>query len=399
MGLGGLVIVLGVFILGIFFGYKHRPESDKVAHILHMDPELAQASDEVDMEPFWKVWNLLNEKSPEATSVSNQDRIYGAISGLVASFKDPYTVFFPPAETKSFQESIQGAFEGVGMEVGIKDDILTVIAPLKDTPAYKAGIKSGDKILKIDDVVTSDLSVDQAIDKIRGKKGTTVKLTIFRTGEQNSKEISIVRDTIAIPTLDTNKRDDGIFVISLYNFSANSAELFRTALKEFSNSGSDKLILDMRGNPGGFLDAAIDMASWFLPEGDVVVSEDFGTNEKKTDHFSKGYNVFSDKLKMVVLVDGGSASASEILAGALQDHKRATLIGEKTYGKGSVQELLPVTDDTALKVTIAKWLTPNGISISKQGLTPDIEVKLSESDIKNKNDAQMNKAVEFLLKK
>lgn len=283
------------------------------------------------------------------------------------------------------------------MEVGIKDRVLTVIAPLKDTPAYHAGIKSGDKILKINETVTAGLSVEEAIKLIRGKKGTTVTLTIAREGAREPKEIKIVRDNIAIPTLDTEFRENRIFVIRLYSFSANATKLFRNALKEFIAAKTDKLILDLRGNPGGYLNAAIDMASWFVPGGKVIVTEDYGDKRPAEVFRSRGYDVFNEKLKMVVLIDGGSASASEILAGALQDHGKAKLVGTQSFGKGSVQEVVDITSDTILKITVAKWLVPNGASISEKGLTPDYEVEIKEKDADAKKDPQLDKAVEILL--
>jgi carboxyl-terminal processing protease len=283
------------------------------------------------------------------------------------------------------------------MEVGMKDKILTVIAPLKDTPAYKAGIKSGDKILKIDKTTTTNLSIDAAIKLIRGPKGTTVTLTILRDGMNQPQEIKIVRDTINIPTLDTEMRKDGIFVIKLYSFDANSANLFRDAMKKFVDSGTDKLLLDLRGNPGGYLDAAVDMASWFLPGNKVVVTEDYGGNKSPDVYRSKGYDIFTNKLKFVILMDGGSASASEILAGAMQDNGRAKLVGTQSFGKGSVQEVVNITKDTILKITVAKWLTPNGTSISEKGLTPDYPVEITQKDFDAKKDPQMDKAVQLLL--
>ncbi len=313
----------------------------------------------------------------------------------MSSLNDPYSVFFPPEEAKSFQETISGSFSGIGMEVGIKDKILTVVAPLKNTPSYKAGIKPGEKILKIDGKETNDMTVDKAISLIRGEKGTSVILTMYRDGDRKPREVTLVRDTIIIPTVETIKRDDGVFVISVYNFSANVATDFQNALKEFAQTNSDKLVIDLRGNPGGYLDAAISMASWFLPSGKTVVMEDFGNKTDKTIHRSLGYDVF-ENLKLVILVDEGSASASEIFAGALHDNKKALLVGEKTYGKGSVQELVPVTKDTSIKITIAKWLTPNGISISKEGIKPDYTVPITDKDVTDKVDPQMNKAVELL---
>lgn len=388
-----ILIVAVFFGLGIYIGFNNRPEISKVVNLSGKETSVNTTA---DFSPFWKVWNDINEKYPNAGKVSDQNKIYGAISGLLSSLNDPYSVFFNPDEAKLFEDNIQGNFGGVGMEVGIKNKILTVIAPLKDTPAYKANIKPGDKILKIDNTVTSGLSIEKAISLIRGNPGTTVSLTIFRDGYQEPKEIKIVRGVIDMPTLDTETRKDGIFVIRLYSFSANSADLFRNALKEFSKSGSDKLILDLRGNPGGYLDAAVDMSSWFLQGGKTVVTEDYGNNAKPKVHRSYGYNIFSNKLKFVILIDGGSASASEIFAGAMQDYKKAILVGDKSFGKGSVQEVLPVTTDTIVKITVARWLTPNGNSISEKGLTPDYEIHFTPKDVENKTDPQLNKAVELL---
>ena len=382
------------FFAGIYVGDINRPEIEKVLGISNKE---TQVITKTDFSPFWKVWNTLNEKYPSASKITDQDKVYGAIGGLVSSLNDPYSVFFTPDETKSFEEEIAGNFDGIGMEVGLKDKILTVIAALKDTPAYKANIKSGDKILKINDTVTSNLSIEQAIKLIRGPKGTTVTLSIFREGSDKPEEIKIVRDTINIPTLDTELRKDKIFVIKLYSFSANSANLFRNAMKQFAESGTDKLLLDLRGNPGGYLDAAVDMASWFLPEGKTVVTEDYGNNKKAEIFRSKGYNIFNDKLKFVILIDDGSASASEILAGAMQDNGRAKLVGSQSFGKGSVQEVINITPDTILKITVAKWLTPSGTSISEKGLTPDYPIEITQKDIDAKIDSQLNKAVELLL--
>jgi carboxyl-terminal processing protease len=226
-----------------------------------------------------------------------------------------------------------------------------------------------------------------------------VTLLVLRPGEKETREFKVTRGEIVIPTIDTELRKDNIFVISLYSFSQNSAKLFKDALDEFVTSGSSKLVLDLRGNPGGYLDSAVDIGSWFIDSGKVIVSEDFGDKREAEVFRSHGPRLFSKDLKFVVLVDGGSASASEILAGALREHGVATLIGEKTFGKGSVQELISVTDDTSLKVTIANWLTPNGTSISVSGLEPDIKVPYTSKDLEAKRDPQMEKAVEFLNKK
>ncbi len=392
---GSIVVLLAVFWLGVHWEYTHRPAADKVATLFNKQ---GQVLSQTDFDPFWKAWNILNEKSIYAKKVTDQDKVWGSISGLASSLGDPYTVFFPPDEAKSFSESVSGEFGGLGMEVGIKDKVLTVISPLKDTPAYKGGMKAGDKILKIDATSTNDLTIDKAIRLMRGEKGTKVVLTIFREGESATREVTLVRDVIAIPTIDTKQLPNGVFVISLYNFSANSSDLFRDALQTFANSGSNKLILDLRGNPGGYLESAVDMASWFLPKGKLVVTEDDGTKHPNT-YKSTGYDVFGEgKIKMAVLIDGGSASASEILAGALSEQGVASLVGTQSFGKGSVQELVPVTADTYIKVTVAKWFTPKGVSISEHGLTPDYVVKLPKDYDKTKVDTQMDKAVEIVLK-
>jgi len=388
-----VLTVLVAFFIGIFIGYHNSPAITKIAGVSAKENPTEVSA---DFSTFWKAWNTLNEKFPGADKVSNQDKVYGAIKGLAGSMGDPYTTFFNPDEAKLFEDDIAGEFSGIGLEVGIKDKVLTAISPLKDTPSYKAGIKPGDKILKIDKTITTDISIEQAVKLIRGEKGTTVTMTIFRDGEKAPREIKMIRDTINVPTVDTEMRKDGIFVITLYSFSANSADLFREALNKFANSGSDKLIFDLRGNPGGYLDAAIDMASFFLPKTATIVTEDYGGNKAQNVYKSKGYNVFSDKLKFVVLIDGGSASASEIFAGAMQDNNRAKLVGAQSYGKGSVQEVVNLTPDTLLKVTVAKWLTPKGTWISLKGLTPDYVVPVTQKDLNAKIDAQMNKAVELL---
>ncbi len=393
----GILFSALIFLSGFYFGRTSVSEADKVATVVNKTDTTATT---VDFSPFWKAWNVINEKYVPTTGttterVSDQTRVYGAIQGMVASLGDPYTIFFPPVEAKSFNEEISGNFEGVGMEVDQKDGVLTVISPLKGTPAYKAGIKTGDKILKINDTLTSGLSTEEAINLIRGQSGTPVRFTILRAGIKDPFEVTVTRAVIDVPTVDTDTKGD-IFIIRLYSFSAISPNLFRDALRQFVESGKSKLVVDLLGNPGGYLEAAIDMASWFLPAGKTVVKEDFRNAQDAQIYRSKGYNIFSNKLRLVVLIDGGSASASEILAGALHDNGIATLVGTQSFGKGSVQELVDITPDTSLKVTVARWLTPNGISISHQGITPDVMIKLDEKQFLNGVDTQLNKAIEIL---
>lgn len=391
------------FSFGFYFGLGQTPE---VVKVRGLEGKEAPAEVSADFNNFWRVWNLIDEKyvpsNPEDDeSASSQKRVWGAIRGMVASLGDPNTVFLLPKEHELFEEEINGNFEGVGMEVGIRDDILTVIAPLKNTPAYRAGIKSGDKIFKIGDKETANLTVDEAVFLIRGKRGTSVDLVLFREGQNEPIEITLIRDVIDIPTLDTEWNGD-VFIIRLYNFSGNSQDVFRSALRQFIiqsyGQPEKKMILDLRSNPGGFLNSSIDITSWFLPVGKIVVKEDFGGKREDIIHRSRGYNVFGENLKMAILIDGGSASASEIVAGALSEHGVATLVGSRSFGKGSVQELVKIPPDTSLKVTVARWITPNGRSISVEGLVPDYEVETTDEDIKEGRDPVMEKALEILEK-
>ncbi len=385
----GLPIVLLAFLGGLYYG-----EGKSVAPNSSYTDNTAIESDQFD--PYWKAWHLLEDKFVSAASTTAEQRVWGSIEGLAASYGDPYTVFFPPVESKMFEEDIAGNFEGVGMELGIKDKQLQVVAPIKNSPAERAGVKTGDIILKIDDKSAVDMSVDEAVKLIRGAKGTVVRITFLSQNASKPVERSITRDIIDIPTLETSTKPGGIFVIKLYSFTASSPNLFRNALREFITSKNTKLILDLRGNPGGYLDAAWDIASWFLPTGATVVTEDFGMNQDPKVYRSKGYDVFNENLRMLILADEGSASAAEILAGALQENGVAKIVGTKTFGKGSVQQLIAITPETSLKVTIARWLTPQGHNLSHDGLEPDYKVEFTDKDIAAKKDVQMEKAVELL---
>jgi carboxyl-terminal processing protease len=389
--------VAGVLLLvGILFG----------AGILvgaAMNGQMATSNGKIDSALLSQVQSAINDKfvfwKASSTLPTDKDLEYGMIEGYVASYKDPYTIFFPPKEAKSFLENVQGSFGGVGMNVGMKEGSIVIIAPLKSSPAEKAGIKAGDIITAVDGTSTIGMSSDAAVNMIRGKIGTPVKITVIHPNAKTTTEITITRAEIKIPTIDTEKIN-GAFVIHLYNFSAESPDLFRNALNEFIQSGYKSLVIDLRGNPGGYLDAAVSMASYFLPEGAIVVSEHQGKDETILNHRSLGLAGVPAGTKVVVLVDGGSASASEILAGALKDQGVAKIVGEKSFGKGSVQELVNFSDGSSLKVTIAKWYTPNGVNISESGIKPDIEVKAATTTKTGKDgkpiDVQLQKAVEVV---
>lgn len=385
-----ILILAATFSLGILVGVKQYPAIEKVKQVLNKEPG---AQEQVDFALFWDVWNRLENNYVDKTTIDRKKMVLGAIDGLTRSLGDPYTIFFPPIEAKRFQEDISGSFAGIGAEVGMKKGILTVIAPLKNSPAERAGLKAGDKILKINATSTADLTIDTAVGFIRGPKGTEVKLTIARDSYESAKEIKIVRDTIVIPVTETKKLGNGIFYIHLFNFNETSPREFRKALQEFSDSGSKKLVLDLRNNPGGFLTAAIDIASWFLPAGEIVAREK--TIGAETDYRSFGYR-YLERTPVIVIIDQGSASASEILAGALRDQRGSKLVGMKSFGKGSVQEVENLSGGASLKITIAKWFTPNNYSINESGLEPDVKVDVTQADNDTHKDPQLEKAIELI---
>ena len=400
LGIGlALLLAAAAFFSGVQMGTADVGDVQLEAGLFSLFSRTPIPNEEVQLGEFWRVWNLLEEKFVASSStdpLSQEARLQGAIQGLVQSYDDPYTVFMPPVDAAEFDETISGNFGGVGMEVGLRDGVITVIAPLPDTPAEQSGIVAADIIAKIDDTSTKDMSISEAVKLIRGEKGTDVVLTIFREGEMELLEISVTRDTIVIPTVKTEMKDD-VFIISLYSFNALAEEKMQDALKEYTKSGTRKLVLDLRGNPGGFLQSAVSIGSYFLDAGEVIVRENFGDGSAEELYRSQGRTLgkFAPE-EMIVLIDGGSASASEILAGALSQHGVAILMGQTTFGKGSVQELVDLPNGSSLKVTIARWLTPDGTSISIEGLDPDIVIKRTPQQIMADEDPQLEAAVKWL---
>jgi len=349
--------------------------------------------DKVDFSIFWETWRRLEVAYIDKHQIDYQKMVYGAVEGMVKSIGDPYTTFFTPNQTESFNEELNGQYEGVGMVVGIKDEQLTVVSPFKGTPAEQAGLKSGDKIVKIEDVFTQDITIEEAVKIIKGKPGTTVKLLIQRKDWVEPKEFVLKRATIKIPTLELTQEGDDIALIKIYQFNKILVSEFQKAATEIVQANDKKIIIDLRDNPGGYLEVAQVVAGWFLEKGQVVVIQDEGIDKEKRQYLSLGPSIFVN-YPVVVLINQGSASASEILAGALRDNRNIKLVGAKSFGKGSVQEQINLSDKSSLKVTIAKWLTPNGTSLDKNGLDPDLEVADSTSTI----DAQLEKAIELLNK-
>lgn len=325
--------------------------------------------------------------------IKNEDLVNGIKDGLVASVGDTYTEYLSAEETADFNSDLNGIFEGIGAELGKQDNFIVIIAPIKGTPADKAGIQPQDIITEINGESTADISVTDAVKKIRGEKGTEVKLKLIRDGEQ--VEVSIIRETIDIASVES-KIENSIGIIQVSRFSSDTTDLVEKAAKEFNEAGVTKVVLDMRGNPGGLLDQAVGVASVWLDKGATVLEEKRGGETVET--FTTSKSPLLKGIKTVVMIDEGSASASEIVAGALKDNDAATLLGQKSYGKGSVQQLISLNGGGSLKVTIARWYTPGGKNIDKEGIEPDVKAEITAEDIKADRDPQLDVAIQFLNK-
>lgn len=375
-----LLVIILVFILGWQLG--------------HRDYLYVNKNNSVDFKLFWQTWNLLSLKYIDNKLIDPQKLYYGAIQGMVAAVGDPYTVFLPPEAQKSTKEQLDGAFEGVGIQLGYnKDKRLVVIAPLKDTPADKAGVKAGDLIIEINAKDAGNLSLPEAVSLIRGQKGTSVKLALFRENESEPRDVTLVRDTIVVKTVDfkakLTKSGKSIAYLRVVGFGEKTKDEWDTAVKEALAINPKGIIVDVRNNPGGFLEASVYLASEFLAGGKVVLQED-GQGVKQ-DLSATRYGQMLN-LPLVVLINKGSASASEIFAGAIQDRKRGTLIGDQSFGKGTIQSSEDLPENTGIHITTAKWLTPNGRWIHTTGLTPDIKIEITADSV----DSQLEKALEVL---
>lgn len=349
----------------------------------------------VDFSLFWDAYKTLQQKFIDPTKIDNQKMLYGAIGGMTDSLGDPYTEFFNPQDAQMFQQDLTGSFEGIGVEIGVKKDLLTVIAPLKGTPGQQAGLESGDTIVKINGKDSTNMSAEEAVTLIRGPKGTSVTLTILRDGWSSPKDFKITRDTIKVPSVEWSLKDNDVAYIQIYQFDDTLPADFETIALKILQSPAKKIVLDLRNNPGGYLSAAQDIAGWFLQKNQTVTIEDFGKGRQPQIYKTDGNSDFVN-YPIVILMNQGSASASEILAGALRDNRNVQLIGTRSFGKGSVQEVADLSDGSFLKVTIAHWLTPKGNSISEVGLAPDVKVNITDQDITQKKDPQLDKALEII---
>jgi len=405
-----LVISLAIFIFGS--GYKlgeYRTNQTKIEgssyNIINTSSSKEQSKlKNIDFSLFWDVWESVEKKYVDKKKLDPTKMFYGAIKGMVASIEDPYTFFLTPDENKQSKDDLGGKFEGIGAQLGLKDSKIIIVAPLKSSPAEKAGVRSGDIINKVDGQSTKGWTLTQAVNKIRGTKGSKVKITF----ERNEKEftVEITRDQINVSSVELSyetKNGSKIAILKLNQFGENTNEEWNNAVTEIKNLWDKNqikgMVLDLRDNPGGYLDGSVYLAAEFLPLGKVVVKQESTTTENKTYYVLRNGQL--KDIPLVVLINKGSASASEILSGALRDYKRAKLVGEKSFGKGSVQEALDIGSGAGLHVTVAKWILPNGDWINSKGIKPDVEIELKLKDgntLTRENDNQLDKAIEVLLK-
>lgn len=394
-----LVASIASFSFGWFFAKNIGVNSASSKNTTEASEKIDPAADtSLTIRDLQEVWQKLADTYYDASKLDLSKLEYGAVKGFTASVGDPYTVFMTPDESKNFEDGLSGLLEGIGAQLEVKQGKLIVVAPIKNSPAEKAGIKPGDIIEKIDDSRAAEMTLYEAIRKIRGKKGTFVVLTIIREGVNEPFNVQLLRDEITVDTITVKKLENAIYYVALNQFNDHTKTEFRNIIQQILLEKAKGMILDIRGNGGGYLDTAVYMISEFIPgEKTAVIIKKRDQTQNETVKTSG--NPGLPDIPLVILVNKGSASASEILAGAIQDYKRGILIGETTFGKGSVQEINKLADGASLRVTIAKWFTPLERSIDEVGITPDQEVKFTEEDAKNNRDPQLEEAIKYLKKR
>jgi carboxyl-terminal processing protease len=389
-----ITAMVGLFYVGYSFGAMHGataavPEGE--GHIVGQDIRYEGVEDDIDFRQYWDVWNVI-KASFLNKPVSEKDLFYGSLRGMVDALDDPYSLFLDPEEAQVFDQDLNGTFFGIGAEIGEKDGVVTVMSPLQGAPAEQAGILAGDLIITVDGTETYGMTVGEVVNLIRGEEGTDVVLGIFRDDFEEVTDITITRQEIQIDSVRLEIRDDNIAVISVYIFNEETTGLFQEAIDEILENNVQNIVLDLRNNPGGLLTEAINLAGFWI-DGSPVVKQRVGDEIKV---YSAAGIARLEGIQTVVLVNQGSASASEILAGALQDYDVATIVGEQTFGKGSVQDYQVFPDGSALKITIAEWLTPEGRSINETGITPDVIVEYTTEDYNEERTPQIDTAISIL---
>ena len=392
--IGLVILICFVFVLGWHVGANQAKQEGGLLSFTQQ-AQTNSADEKVDMRLFWDVWSLLASKYVDPQAMDFKEMVYGSIKGMVYSLNDPYTAFLTPKENKDFQNGLDGTLEGIGAELTLRNELITVVSPLKNSPAKKAGLQPEDVILKIDGKNVNDLSFEQAVSKIRGPKGTKVTLTIARKGHSDPIVLSIVRNTINVNSVDW-KMKGNYALMEINQFGSKTQDEFSKAISDILQKRPKGIILDLRYNGGGYLDGAVDMVSEFLDKGVVVSVKKRNPQEDEVIYVNGQARVAN--IPMAVLINKGSASASEIVAGAIQDHGRGKIIGEQSFGKGTVQEVENLIDGSSLRVTVAKWYTPNNHNITEVGITPDIEVKRTPEDMADNKDPQLDTAIDYLNK-
>ncbi|PIZ71224.1 hypothetical protein COY07_05260 [Candidatus Peregrinibacteria bacterium CG_4_10_14_0_2_um_filter_43_11] len=390
--IGMVILVVFIFLFGWHAGVNHMQQS-KINPPKNSSTNMSGELEQMNMQLFWDIWSMLFAKYVDPHVLDSQNMIYGAIHGMVSSLNDPYTTFMTPKENKEFQNNLEGNLEGIGAELTLKDGMLTIVSPLKGSPAKKAGLMPEDVIYKINDEMTTDLTLEQAVMKIRGTKGTPVTLSILRKGHKDPIEIKIIRNVINISSVEWKMIDD-FALIEINQFGNQLNQEFNKAINDVLSKRPKGMILDLRFNGGGFLDGAVDITSEFLEKG-LVVSIKRRNPQENEDIYVNGKARLAN-VPLVVLINKGSASASEIVAGAIQDHKRGRIIGETSFGKGTVQEVINLIGGSSLRVTVAKWYTPNNVNISETGITPDEMVERTTEDYEKDNDPQLDASINYL---
>lgn len=386
----GILTLLAVFYFGYGLGIKNEASTFSTGEAKVINRNL-NASNNLDFRLFWQVWDTLKENHLDQP-ISEEDLFYGAISGMVSAIGDPYSNYFNPESARQFNQDLEGSFYGIGAEIGLRDNIITIIAPLAGSPAEKAGIQAGDKIIFVDGEETTNWTVNKAVSKIRGELGAIVELTVFREGSDDLIEISITRDEIIIESVVWEIIDDNILSIEIRQFNEETTRLFNQAIQEVLQQDINGIIVDVRNNPGGLLGQAINIADFWIDDKVVTIER----TRRGDIPLKANPGAILAEIPTVILVNGGSASASEILAGALQDYGLARIIGEQTFGKGSVQEYRSFNDGSAVKVTVSKWLTPEENSIDETGITPDQIIELTLEQFNAGEKPQFEAALNYL---